>query len=85
LKNSIAGAAAAVVKNYAIECDVQCANDGEAIVFHDFMLDRLTSAQGEIGALTTAEKSCTAAMRWVDQVILEGFEPNDAMRGQFGR
>jgi glycerophosphoryl diester phosphodiesterase len=55
IENSIAAAAAAIVKNYPIECDVQCTKDGEAVVFHDFLLDRLTPASGDIGAFTAAE------------------------------
>jgi glycerophosphoryl diester phosphodiesterase len=55
VENSIAAAAAAIAKNYAIECDVQCTKDGEAVVFHDFMLDRLTSVKGDIGAFAAAE------------------------------
>ncbi|MGH6818808.1 MAG: glycerophosphodiester phosphodiesterase family protein [Methylovirgula sp.] len=54
VENSIAAAAAAVAKGYAIECDVQCTKDGEAVVFHDFELDRLTGATGDIGAFTAA-------------------------------
>ncbi len=55
VENSIAAAAAAIAKDYPIECDVQCTKDGEAVVFHDFTLDRLTSVQGDIGACTAAE------------------------------
>lgn len=55
VENSIAAADAAVGKAYAIECDVQCTKDGEAIVFHDVMLDRLTLAKGDIGSFTAAE------------------------------
>jgi len=55
IENSIAAAAAAIAKNYAIECDVQCTKDGEAVVFHDFALDGLTLAKGDIFSFTTAE------------------------------
>ena len=55
VENSIAAAEAAIAKNYAIECDVQCTKDGDAVVFHDFTLDRLTSVKGDIGAFTAAE------------------------------
>jgi len=34
------------LENYAIECDVQLSRDGEAVVFHDDDLSRLTDAQG---------------------------------------
>ena len=55
VENSIPAASAAIAENYAIECDVQCTKDGDAIVFHDFTLDRLTSAKGDIGAFTADE------------------------------
>ena len=52
VENSIAAAEAAIAQNYAIECDVQISQDGEAIVFHDFTLERLTGAQGNVDSLT---------------------------------
>ncbi len=55
VENSLAAARAAVAGNYAIECDVQLSADGEAVVFHDDALDRLTVAQGRLGARTLAE------------------------------
>jgi glycerophosphoryl diester phosphodiesterase len=55
VENSVAAAAAAIVANYAIECDVQITQDAEAIVFHDETLDRLTAEQGELRARTARE------------------------------
>ena len=43
-ENTIAAARAAVAGGYAIECDVQPSLDGEAMVFHDAALGRLTRA-----------------------------------------
>jgi glycerophosphoryl diester phosphodiesterase len=48
IENSLAAAAAAIARNYAIECDVQMTKDGEAVVFHDEKLDRLTPARGDL-------------------------------------
>lgn len=48
IENSLAAAAAAIAHNYAIECDVQMTKDGEAVVFHDEKLDRLTPAHGDL-------------------------------------
>ena len=48
-ENSLAAARAAVEADYAIECDVQLSADGEAVVFHDETLERLTGAAGRIG------------------------------------
>ena len=55
IENSGAAALAAVDRNFAIECDVQLSADGEAMVFHDFTLDRLTGETGPANARTAAE------------------------------
>ena len=52
IENSVSAADAAIARNFAIECDVQWTADGEAVVFHDFTLDRLTAGQGRVDALT---------------------------------
>jgi glycerophosphoryl diester phosphodiesterase len=48
IENSLAAAAAAVSQGFAIECDLQASADGEAFVFHDFTLDRLTRGSGAV-------------------------------------
>jgi glycerophosphoryl diester phosphodiesterase len=48
IENSASAARAAIEKRYAIECDVQISADGEAMVFHDFTLDRLTTETGRV-------------------------------------
>ena len=64
VENTPAAAAAAIAKNYAIECDIQRTKDGEAVVFHDFTLDRLMRAEGRVDAFSAhelgqlAEKEC---------------------------
>ncbi len=55
IENSQSAFAAAVDHDYAIECDLQLAGDGEAMVFHDATLDRLTGETGRIDALSAAE------------------------------
>ncbi len=55
IENSLAAARAAIAGEYAIECDVQLTADGEAVVFHDFVLDRLTPASGAIVERRAAE------------------------------
>jgi glycerophosphoryl diester phosphodiesterase len=42
IENTLAAADAAIAAGFAIECDVQDTADGDAVVFHDFSLDRLT-------------------------------------------
>jgi len=55
VENSGGAFAAAVAQGYGIELDVQLSRDGEAMVFHDYELDRLTIEQGPLAARTAAE------------------------------
>ncbi len=55
IENSPKAALAAIAGRFAIECDVQLTADGDAVVFHDFELDRLTAGAGRVDALTTAQ------------------------------
>lgn len=55
IENSPGAALAAVERGFAIECDVQLSADGEAMVFHDNALDRLTEAAGLVRDRTAAE------------------------------
>jgi glycerophosphoryl diester phosphodiesterase len=48
IENTISAAEAAIAGGYGIECDIQLSADGEAMVFHDHTLDRLTAAQGPV-------------------------------------
>ena len=47
-ENTIGAAEAAIARGYAIECDVQLSADGEAMVFHDEALGRLTGESGRV-------------------------------------
>ena len=55
IENTLRAAEAAIAGGFAIECDIQLSADGEAIVFHDETLDRLTDASGPVSALSAAE------------------------------
>lgn len=55
IENSLSAADGAVAGRYGIECDVQLSADGEAMVFHDFVLDRLTGETGPVSARSAAE------------------------------
>ena len=55
IENSCSAAQAAIQKDYAIECDIQFSRDGEAMVFHDFTLERLTTGEGRVDALSASE------------------------------
>jgi glycerophosphoryl diester phosphodiesterase len=55
IENTIGAARAAIAQGFAIECDVQLTRDLEAVVFHDFALDRLTTAKGKVADRTASE------------------------------
>jgi len=48
-ENSLAAFQAACAHGYGVELDVQLSADGEAMVFHDAKLARMTGAQGRVG------------------------------------
>ncbi len=54
-ENSRAAFLAAIDAGYGIEMDVQQSSDGQAMVFHDYDLARLTGATGPIRQRTAAE------------------------------
>jgi len=59
VENSMAAFEAAIKAGYAIELDLQKSGDGEALVFHDRSLERLTNTKGLLRCLTASEiKSC---------------------------
>jgi glycerophosphoryl diester phosphodiesterase len=53
IENMPGAAHAAVNGNFSIECDIQLAADGEAMVHHDDVLGRLTEGSGAIRDLTS--------------------------------
>jgi glycerophosphoryl diester phosphodiesterase len=55
IENMPGAAAAAIAANFAIECDIQLSADGEAMVHHDYELDRLTQGSGALLGKTSAE------------------------------
>ncbi len=55
IENTLGACDAAIAGNYAIECDLQISRDGEAVLFHDDTLDRVTLASGEVSNYSLAE------------------------------
>lgn len=55
IENSRRAFAAAITQGYGIELDVQLSRDGQAMVFHDRGLKRLTGQPGKLQALTAKE------------------------------
>ena len=54
-ENSTAAFEAAIAKGYGIELDIQMSSDGEAMVFHDYELSRLTQSKGPLRQRSAAE------------------------------
>lgn len=61
-ENSMAAFRAAVAAGHAIELDVQPAEDGTPLVFHDDDLDRMTGIGGAISALSPDEAGALRLM-----------------------
>ncbi|HEY9552600.1 MAG TPA: glycerophosphodiester phosphodiesterase family protein [Allosphingosinicella sp.] len=55
IENSRAAFEAAIAQGQGIELDVQASRDGHAVVFHDYDLERLTTASGKVAHRTLAE------------------------------
>jgi glycerophosphoryl diester phosphodiesterase len=60
VENSLSAFAAAIERGLGIECDVQRSGDGQAVVFHDWELDRLTADSGPVMARTAQALGATA-------------------------
>lgn len=59
-ENSRSAFAEALTRGLGIECDVQKSSDDEAVVFHDFELDRLTGESGKVSHRSAAQLTTTA-------------------------
>lgn len=55
VENAPAAFAAAIARGLGIECDIQRSGDGQAMVFHDWELDRLTGERGPVTRRSGAE------------------------------
>jgi glycerophosphoryl diester phosphodiesterase len=55
IENTASAVAAAIGRSYAIEVDLQVTADGEAVVYHDDALGRLTDGQGRLAAMNAEE------------------------------
>ncbi|MBO0748982.1 MAG: glycerophosphodiester phosphodiesterase, partial [Porphyrobacter sp.] len=54
-ENSLSAFNGAMARDMGIECDVQETGDGQAVVFHDWELDRLTGESGPVRRRSAAE------------------------------
>lgn len=55
IENTESAVQAALDADYGIEVDLQLTADDEAVVFHDYTLERLTEAQGQVRDRTVTE------------------------------
>jgi glycerophosphoryl diester phosphodiesterase len=72
IENTPSAFTAAIAGGFAIETDVQLSADGEAMVFHDDTLDRLTETSADIRTLTAAEISEIRFKETADRIITLG-------------
>jgi glycerophosphoryl diester phosphodiesterase len=72
IENTPSAFAAAVAARYGIECDLQLSADGEAMVYHDDTLGRLTDGEGRLDAMTAAALKRLAFKASADRMITLG-------------
>jgi glycerophosphoryl diester phosphodiesterase len=72
VENTPSAFSAAIAANYAIECDIQISADGEAMVFHDWTLERLTEGSGRLDALAAAALKGVAFRGTADRMLTLG-------------
>jgi glycerophosphoryl diester phosphodiesterase len=70
IENSPAAFAAAIAAGLGIECDVQRSRDGQAVVFHDEDLARLTGRQGQVCDESASALTALALMGSKDTIPL---------------
>jgi glycerophosphoryl diester phosphodiesterase len=68
VENSRAAFEAAIAAGHGIELDVQVSADGQALVIHDYDLDRLTEGTGPICGMVAAELE-KIRLRGIDETI----------------
>ena len=72
VENTPAAASAAMAHGFAIECDVQLSRDGEAMVFHDFALDRLVQGQGDVASRDASALQALPFKAGTDRMVTLG-------------
>jgi len=72
IENTPSAFEAAIAGNYGIECDLQVAADGEAMVHHDNALGRLTEGSGRLDAMTVSDLKRVAFKATADRMVTLG-------------
>jgi glycerophosphoryl diester phosphodiesterase len=69
IENTGSAVAAAVAAGYAIEVDLQITVDGDAVVYHDESLGRLTEGGGRIAAMSAEELARVPFKATADRIM----------------
>jgi glycerophosphoryl diester phosphodiesterase len=69
IENSPSAFAAAIAAGLGIECDVQRSADGQAMVFHDWELDRLTADTGPVRARSARKLAALTLLGSSDHIL----------------
>src|SRR5262245_4778199 len=72
IENTASAFTAAIECVYGIECDIQISADGEALVYHDDALGRLTEGSGPLAAMPAAALKRVAFKGTADLMITLG-------------
>ncbi len=72
IENTATAFSAALRHNYGIECDLQVSADGEAMVFHDGALGRLTEGNGTLAAMSAAAIQAARFKDTTDRILSLG-------------
>ena len=81
-ENSRAAIRAAITNGYGIEIDLQLTADGQAVVFHDYTLARLTGAEGTVRQNTAAALADIALSHGDGETVPSFAEVLDIVAGQ---
>jgi glycerophosphoryl diester phosphodiesterase len=72
IENTASAFAAAVAGGYAIETDIQPAASGEPVIFHDEVLERLTTSEGPVAERSVAELQRLTMRGTADHILTLG-------------
>ncbi len=72
IENTPSSVTAAIAAGYGIEVDLQITADGEAMVYHDDALGRLTDGEGRLDAMTAAQLKTVPFKATADRMVSLG-------------
>lgn len=81
VENTSSAFASAMHNGFSIECDVQLAGDGEAVVFHDDEVERLMQARGDLRKFSSRQLQALHFRQSADRIQTLG-ELLDQVAGQ---